>query len=89
MRASAATTALPAAASLLAADSEFRPIELAVPAPARCAEFVRHANTIAAVPEAIAIELRRGAWQLSVPSASSTTDDFTAWLRELSSGLLK
>ena len=77
-----------AAAPLLAADARFVPIELAVPATAR-AEAVRQADIAAAVLEPIHIELRRGPLHLSVRWPSSTVEDCTAWLRELSSGLLK
>jgi transposase len=77
-----------AAAPLLAADARFVPIELAVPAAAR-AEAVRQADIAAAVLEPIHIELRRGPLHLSVRWPSSTVEDCTAWLRELSSGLLK
>ena len=76
------------AAPLLAADARFVPIELAVPAAAR-AEAVRQADIAAAVLEPIHIELRRGPLHLSVRWPSSTVEDCTAWLRELSSGLLK
>ena len=77
-----------AAAPLLAADARFVPIELAVPAAARAAA-VRQADLAAAVLEPIHIELRRGPLHLSVRWPSSTVEDCTAWLRELSSGLLK
>ena len=77
-----------AAAPLLAADARFVPIELAVPAAARAAA-VRQADIAAAVLEPIHIELRRGPLHLSVRWPSSTVEDCTAWLRELSSGLLK
>jgi transposase len=77
-----------AAAPLLAADARFVPIELAVPATAR-AEAVRQADIAAAVLEPIHIELRRGPLHLSVRWPSSTVEDCAAWLRELSSGLLK
>ena len=76
-------------ASALAADAQFLPIELAVPVPAACAEAVRHADTAAAVLEPIHIELRRGPLHLSVRWPTSTASDCTAWLRELSAGLLK
>jgi transposase len=88
VKTSAAATKLPAAAPLLAADARFLPIELAVPVPATRAESVRQSDT-PVVPEPIAIELRRGALQLSVRWPASAAGDCTAWLRELSSGLLK
>jgi transposase len=89
VRASTAATAPSTAAPLLAADARFLPIELAVPAAARRAESVRPAGTTPAVPEPIHIELRRGALHLSVRWPSSAGEDCTAWLRELSSSLLK
>lgn len=89
VKTSAAAATPPTAAPLLAADARFLPIELAAPAPATRAESVRQADTTRAVPEPIAIELRRGALHLSVRWPSSAADDCTAWLRELSSGLLK
>jgi transposase len=89
VRASTAATAPPTAAALLAADVRFLPIELAVPAPATLAEPVRRTDTARAVPEPIHIELRRGPLHLSVRWPSSAAGDCTAWLRELSLGLLK
>ena len=84
VKTSAAATTPPTATPLLAADARFLPIELA-----ERAEAVRHADTAAAVLEPIHIELRRGPLHLSVRWPSSTVEDCTAWLRELSSGLLK
>ncbi|MEY3253750.1 MAG: hypothetical protein RL227_2723 [Pseudomonadota bacterium] len=89
VKASAATTKLPAAAPLLAPDARFLPIELAVPAPATHAESVRQADTTSAMLEPIHIELRRDASHLSVRWPSSAAADCRAWLRELSSSLLK
>jgi transposase len=89
VKASAAATTPPAAAPLLAAEARFLPIELAVPAPATRAESAYQTDTTRVVPEPIHIELRRGALHLSVRWPSSAADDCTAWLRELSSGLLK
>lgn len=89
VKASAATTKLPAAAPLLAADARFLPVELAVPVRATRAESVRQADTAPVVPEPIAIELRRGALHLSVRWPPSAAADCTAWLRELTSDLLK
>ena len=89
LKAPAAATKLPAAAPLLAADARFLPIELAVRAPATHAESVRQSDTIPAASEPIHIELRRGALHLSVRWPASAAGDCTAWLRELSSGLLK
>lgn len=84
VKTSAAATTPPIAAPLLVADARFLPIELA-----ERAEAVRQADTAAAVLEPIHIELRRGPLHLSVRWPSSTVEDCTAWLRELSSDLLK
>jgi transposase len=89
VKASAAATTPPTAASLLAADARFLPIELAVPVPATRAESVRQADTTPVVQDPIHIELGRGALHLSVRWPTSAAGDCTAWLRELSSGLLK
>jgi transposase len=89
VKASAAAATPPAAAPLLAADARFLPVELAVPAPATRADTVHPADTTPAVPEPIHIELRRGALHLNVRWPASAADDCMAWLRELSSGLLR
>lgn len=89
VKTSAAATTPPTAAPLLAANARFLPIELAVPAPATRAESARQVGVTSAVPEPIHIELRRGALHLSVRWPASAAADCTAWLRELSSGLLK
>lgn len=89
VKASSAAVTPPNAAPLLAADARFLPIELAAPAPAMRAGPASQADTVAAVHEAVHIELRRGALHLSVRWPSSAAGDCTAWLRELSSGLLK
>jgi transposase len=86
---SAAATTPPTATPLLAADARFLPIELAVPVPAARAEPVRQVDTTPVLPDSIHVELRRGALHLSVRWPSSAADGCTAWLRELSSGLLK
>lgn len=86
VKASAAATTPPSAASLLVADAQFLPIELAAPAPAMRAG---QADTVPAMHEPIHVELRRGAVHLSVRWPASAASDCTAWLRELSSGLLK
>ena len=72
---------------LLGANPEFVAIEMLGP--------LKPAATAAvecAVPGAaplIHVELRRGALHLDVRWPSSAADDCTAWLRELSAGLLK
>ena len=89
MVASSAATVLPsAAAPLLAADIRFLPIELDAPAQASRAELCQ-ADASPAAQEPIRIELRRGPLHLSVHWPTSAAGDCTAWLRELSSGLLK
>ena len=80
---------MPAASPLLAASAEFVAIEM--PAPAKTAARVA-ANPSDAAPIAeplIQIELRRGPLHLNVRWPASAADDCTAWLRELSSGMLK
>jgi transposase len=78
-----------AAAPLLAADARFLPIEFDLRAQATRAASVCQADTNPAMLEPIHIELRRGALQLSVRWPSSAAGDCTAWLRELTAGLLK
>ena len=79
----------PAPTSLLGANPEFVAIEMrAPPKPAaRVASDPPHATPIA--EPLIQIELRRGPLHLHVRWPTSAADDCTAWLRELSSGLLK
>jgi transposase len=89
VKASAAAAMHPNAGPLLAADARFLPIELAVPAPAMRAGPAGQADTAPAMPEPTHVELRRGALHLSVRWPASAADDCAAWLRELSSGLLK
>ena len=74
---------------LLGANPEFVAIEMrAPPKPAaRVASDPPHATPIA--EPLIQIELRRGPLHLHVRWPTSAADDCTAWLRELSSGLLK
>ena len=89
MVASSAATVLPsAAAPSLAADIQFLPIELDARAQASCAE-PRQTDASPAVQEPIRIELRRGPLHLSVHWPTSAAGDCVAWLRGLSSGLLK
>ena len=80
---------MPAASPLLAASAEFVAIEM--PAPAKIAARVA-ANPSDAAPIAeplIQVELRRGPLHLTVRWPASAADDCTAWLRELSSGMLR
>ena len=73
----------------LGAALEFVPVEM--PAPAKPAMRAQAEPTAAApAGEAlIQIELRRGALHLNVRWPTAAAEDCRAWLRELSSGLLK
>ena len=79
---------LPAAPSMtpppLRAAPEFIAIEM--PAPPKAAAPV---DTVPSAEPVIHIELRRGPLHLNVRWPTSAADDATAWLRELSAGLLK
>jgi len=79
----------PAQTSLLGANPEFVAIEMRAPpkTAARVAADPPDATPIA--EPLIQIELRRGPLHLHVRWPTSAADDCTAWLRELSSGLLK
>ena len=80
---------IPVASPLLAASAEFVAIEM--PAPAKTAVRVA-ADPADAAPSAdalIHVELRRGSLHLNVRWPTSAADDCTAWLRELTTGLLK
>jgi hypothetical protein len=73
----------------LGTTAEFVAIEM--PAPSKAAVRAAVEPTAAAPigePQ-IQIELRRGPLHLNVRWPASAADDCTAWLRELSSGLLK
>ena len=89
VKASAAEATPPNAGPLLCADARFLPIELAAPAPAKRTGPAGQADTAPATPEPIHVELRRGALHLTVRWPTSAAPGCTAWLRELSSGLLK
>lgn len=72
----------------LGAAAEFIAIEMSAPTKTT----VRAAEPTGAAPIAeplIQIELRRGPLHLNVRWPASAADDCTAWLRELSPGLLK
>ena len=66
-------------------------VAIAMPAPPRAAARAVAQATAAApiVDPMIQIELRRGPLHLNVRWPASAADDCMAWLRELSSGLLK
>jgi transposase len=78
-----ANTAAPPSGRLLAADAQFVPIEMckpaqvASPSDAPCSEAVIH------------VELKRGAASVLVRWPGSAAVDCAAWLRELSTALLK
>ena len=74
---------------LVSANPEF--VAIAMPAAPKTATHVAGdpADAASTVEPLIQIELRRGPLHLSVRWPTSAADDCTAWLRELSSGLLK
>ncbi len=81
---------VPAASPLLRANPEFVPIELpASPKPTATAAAGRTDATPTAAAALIHLELRRSPLHLSVRWPTCAGDDCTAWLRELTSGLLK
>ena len=77
------------ASPLVSANPEF--VAIAMPAAPKTATHVAGdpADAASTVEPLIQIELRRGPLHLSVRWPTSAADDCTAWLRELSSGLLK
>jgi len=86
---SPAPSKAPGPTPLLGANPEFVAIEM--PAPTKTAARVA-ADPADAMPTAeplIQIELRRGPLHLNVRWPTSAADDCTAWLRELTSGVLK
>jgi transposase len=87
-------TSAKAATASAGAQPDFVAIEMPAPAPAaQTKTTVRAAaqpvDTAPIAEPLIQIELRRGPLHLSVRWPVSAGDDCTAWLRELSSGLLK
>ena len=73
------------ASPLVSATPEF--VAIAMPAPIRTAT---HASTPSPTADLrIHVELRRGPLHLNVRWPTSSADDCTAWLRELTCGLLK
>ena len=76
--------------SLLGVNPEF--VAIGMPGPlksAATATAARHAAAVSSAAPLIHVELRRGALHLNVRWPTSAADDCTAWLRELSLGLLK
>ena len=74
---------------LLGANPEFVAIEMSVPAKTVARVAADPVDAAPSVGPMIQIELRRGPVHLNVRWPSSAAGDCTAWLRELSSGLLK
>jgi transposase len=84
----------PAAASKgasepLGANAEFVAIEMPAPPKAVARVAANPAHAAPAAEPLIQIELRRGPLHLNVRWPICAADDCTAWLRELTSGLLK
>jgi transposase len=79
------STALP----LLGANPEFVAIEMPRALKPKAGAAVEHDGASASADPLIHVELRRGALHLSVRWPTSAGDDCTAWLRELTTGLLK
>lgn len=89
----AGTTITPAAASKpsppLYTNPEFVAVEMPVPAQAAARVAAQPMAATSIGEPLIQIELRRGPLHLNVRWPTSGAEDCTAWLRELSSGLLK
>lgn len=73
----------------LRAAPEFIAIEMPPPSKAAARVAADPVDTVATAEPLIHIELRRGPLHVNVRWPTSATDDATAWLRELSAGLLK
>ena len=86
-----ATPKRPASATspLLGANAEFVAIEMPASRKPAATADARHAGGVPSAAPLIHVELRRGALHLNVRWPTSAADDCTAWLRELSVGLLK
>lgn len=78
-----------AASRLLAADPEFVAIEMPGPPKTTGRTAAGHTDTTPSADPVIHVELRRGPLHLSVRWPTTAADDCTAWLRELTSGLMK
>lgn len=75
--------------ALLGANPEFVAIEMPSSLGRASGAAVGQAVAVPSAAPLIEVELRRGALQLNVRWPTSAADDCTAWLRELSVGLLK
>lgn len=80
---------VPAAAPLLNATPEFVAIELPASPKTTASPGAGNAGAERAAAALIHVELRRGPLHLSVRWPTSAAHDCTAWLRELTMGLLK
>ena len=74
---------------LLGANPEFVAIEMPDPLKPAAPAAAPHAGAVPGAAPLIHVELRRGTLHLNVRWPTSAADDCTAWLRELSVGLLK
>ena len=74
---------------LLGANPEFVAIEMPAALKPAATAAIEHAGVVPSAASLIHVELRRGALHLNVRWPASAADDCTAWLRELSVGLLK
>ena len=74
---------------LLGANPEFVAVEMPSPLKPAATAAVEHVSAVQSAAPLIHVELRRGALHLTVRWPTSAADDCTAWLRELSVGLLK
>ena len=73
----------------LGAAAEFIAIQMSAPSKATVGAAAQATGAAPIAEPLILIELRRGPLHLNVRWPASAADDCTAWLRELSSGLLK
>jgi hypothetical protein len=74
---------------LIGASPEFVAIEMPVPPKTATRVAADSANASRSADPFILVDLRRGPLHLSVRWPTSAGDEFTAWLRELTTGLLK
>ncbi len=74
---------------LLGANPEFVAIEMPGPLEPAAGAVVERAGALPSADPLIHVELRRGPVHLNVRWPTTAGDDCTAWLRELTTGLLK
>ncbi len=75
--------------ALAGANPEFVSVEMPTQPKSVASMAVKPSVAATASEPLIQVELRRGPWHLNVRWPASADEDCTAWLRELSSGLLK